>query len=189
MSTRTFSLALLALLVLATTGCKESNPNAPNTVDHDIVTTVTMVLKPVGSLIDSLVVVWEDIDGPGGSGPNRIDTLVLQAGVSYVGSLLLENRSVLPVVNITNEINAEKDHHQFFFTVSDALGAVSVIDMDSRSLPVGLSFQLSATNSPTVALGSLRVQLSHWENSAEKDGTTPSAETDVSVTFPLSVLD
>ena len=173
-------------MLLFTSGCKETS-TTPDPINHDIVTTVTITLKPRGVIIDSLVAVWEDIDGVGGANPNRIDTLKLKADTEYICSIQVENRSVTPIVDITSEIDAERENHQFFYAITDSLGKVTVRDKDSRSLPVGLQFYLSTTVTASAVPGALTMSLSHWENAADKNGTTPSAETDVSIELPMIV--
>ncbi|MCX6140552.1 MAG: hypothetical protein NTX15_06970 [Candidatus Kapabacteria bacterium] len=175
----------LASLLLA--GCTETNPTPPDPVDHDIVTTVTIVLRPTGVLIDSLVAVWEDIDGVGGKNPNRIDTLTLSAGVVYSGTIRIENRSVTPAIDITSEVATQKDNHQFFYEITNSLGTVVVLDKDSRNMPVGLQYSVSATTAATAVFGKFKMFLSHFEKATDKNGTTPSTETDVSIELPIVV--
>ena len=180
------ALSICGIISFFTSGCKETS-TTPDPINHDIVTTVTITLKPTGVLIDSIVAVWEDIDGVGGSNPNRIDTLILNAGTVYTATIKLENRSVTPTVDLTSEIGTEKDNHQFFYAITNSLGEVTVLDKDSRNLPVGLRFSLSSTVTASAVFGALTMSLSHWENATDKNGTTPSAETDVSVELPLMV--
>lgn len=185
---RSFAPYLLTTAVLLVTiGCTERNPTDPNPVDHDIITTVTIVLKLVGSAADSMVVVWEDIDGVGGANPNRIDTLRLIPGVLYSCNVAMQNRSVTPHVDITNSILAEPDNHQVFYTLSDSLGIVAVTDKDSRGLPLGLAFTLTPTTIASAVIGRFSLSLSHYVDSKNKNGTTPSDETDLSIELPTVV--
>lgn len=180
-------LAALMAIGLFTFGCSEKNPVKPITVDHDIITTVTVVLKPVASPTDSIVVVWEDIDGVGGANPNRIDTLRIMHGVVYSCNVTMQNRSVTPVIDITTSIQAEPDNHQVFYTLSDDLGVISISDKDSRGLPLGLAFTLTPTTKASAVVGRFSLMLSHYDNSANKNGTTPSEETDISIELPTVV--
>lgn len=182
----TISLAsafLLAALVLV--GCKESS-NAPDDVnDHVVITTVTFTMRPTNVLGDTLVYVWEDIDGVGGNNPNRIDTMKLSAGVLYACTVKLENRSVSPTINLTASIEEEKDDHQFLYTISEQQGAVIVLDRDSRDLPVGLLFNLQSTTEPAPAPGTFTMSLYHYERSTDKVAGVPGSETDVSIEMPV----
>lgn len=178
------SAAILSCLLVVTciTGCKEENTVIPP-VEESVITTITVSLTPTGTST-TLKFVWEDIDGVGGTAPNRIDTIRLDKSQVYIGEIMVENRSVTPVVNITTEIASLKDEHQFFFTVTNGIASITTIDRDSRNLPVGLEIGIIPGN---IGLGTLTVALSHWELATAKDGTTPSDETDISVMFPVVV--
>jgi len=180
------NLAALVAAGLFAVGCSEKNPVNPGPVDHDIITTVTIVLTPVASPTDSIVVVWEDIDGVGGANPNRIDTLRLRPGVVYSCNVVMQNRSVTPVIDITTSIQAERDNHQLFYTLSDDLGVIAITDRDVRGLPLGLTFTLTPATTAS-AVGRFALKLSHYPNSADKNGTTPSDETDISIEMPTVV--
>lgn len=169
------------LTILA--GCKEKNTVVDPPGEEEVITTVTLNLTETGSSVVSQFV-WEDIDGVGGNGPNRIDTMRVNVGRSYIGTINIENRSVTPAEVITSEIEDLADQHQFFFTVSNGVATVVATDLDSRSLPLGLNFMLTTGS---VGDGTLTIALSHWESATAKNGTTPSDETDISVTFPLRV--
>lgn len=179
-------LSVCGLISILAPGCKESS-NTLDPISHDIVTTVTITLKSNGEPVDTIVAVWEDIDGVGGTNPNQIDTLILSAGTVYTGSVKVENRSLTPTVDLTPDIAKEPDNHQFFYAITNSLGKVTVTDMDSRQLPLGLSFSLSSIATASATFGTLTMSLSHWENSSDKDGTKPSAETDVSIILPMTV--
>lgn len=174
------SLYLVLAALLFTVACTETS-TVPDVDDHDVVTTV--VLKTI-SETDTVTFTWEDIDGIGGAGPNRIDTIALDANTTYACSIALYNRSVSPSIDLTTEIREHDDEHQFFYTLTPAAGAITYDDRDANNKPVGL-----LTNWITIdpATGTLRVDLSHFDDPKDKDGTTPSDETDVSVTFPVVI--
>lgn len=180
-------LAMYCAVALSAMGCAEKAPVAPVQIDEDVVTTVTVVLKPMDNPMDSIVVVWEDIDGVGGAAPNRIDTLRLSPGATYSCRAILENRSATPTVDVTKAVASEKDNHQFFYSISNDLGIVTVTDTDSRGLPVGLTFTLKATSATPAVVGKFSLSLSHFDNSANKNGSTPSDETDVAIELPTLV--
>ena len=178
-------LASIALCASIATGCSEHGSDPHDHADHDVITTIELVLMSSDTTQPTQSIVWEDLDGPGGANPTRIDTIVLRPGATYKGSIALSNRSVSPVEDLTPTIEAERDNHQFFYVLSSGLGALTITDKDSRQLPVGLSFDLAQNGSATS--GTLAVQMSHFDNASSKDGTTPSDETDVSVVFPVVV--
>jgi hypothetical protein len=93
-------------------------------------------------------------------------------------------RARFACIDVTAEIVARKDEHQFFFTVSGGVLTISPGDIDSRGLPVGLTTVIAPAKK---GAGELTIELSHFDDPADKDGTTRSDETDVSVTFPVVV--
>ncbi len=174
----------VAIIALGLSACSEHGHDHDH-ADHDVVTTIEIELTASDTTLGKQVYTWEDLDGPGGANPTRIDTLVLRPGMTYVGRVRIANRSVSPSRDLTSTIEAERDNHQFFYVLSSGLGALTITDKDSRQLPVGLSFDLAQNGSATS--GTLAVQMSHFDNASSKDGTTPSDETDVSVVFPVVV--
>lgn len=184
--TRRFApLAAVTVIALGIMGCSEHGSDPHDHADHDVVTTIVLELTASDTTIARQSVTWEDLDGPGGVNPTRIDTVVLRPGVAYTGRVVISNRSVSPVEDLTPTIEAERDNHQFFYQLSDGLGALTITDTDSRQLPVGLTFVL--TQSGSAPVGTLAVQMSHFDDASTKNGTTPSDETDLSVVFPVVV--
>ena len=179
------SLSAAAVAAFFVTACSEHGSDPHDHADHDVVTTIVLELTAAGPAMAPQRVTWEDLDGPGGANPNRIDTIVLIPGVTYTGRVTIANRSVSPEEDLTPTIEAERDNHQFFYTLSEGLGTLTITDKDSRQLPVGLAFDL--VQSGSAQAGTLGLQLSHFDNAASKNGTTPSDETDVSVVFPVVV--
>ncbi|HCN05397.1 MAG TPA: hypothetical protein DIS79_07230 [Bacteroidetes bacterium] len=183
---------LLLSLTAATlfAGCSSTNDphDHDDDHDHDIITTVTVTFLNIADLsAEPVVAVWEDIDGPGGANPNRIDTIRLVPGTSYRASITVQNMSVTPPVDLTETIRNEKENHQFFYTAPSGMVTITYADADSRSLPVGLSFGVLAATSPSPDMGTLNVALSHYDNAADKNGMDRSDETDISVDFPIVV--
>jgi hypothetical protein len=183
-------LTLIALALFCASillgGCSESSHDPHDHDDHDVITTVTFTLKPTNAAGDSLVYVWEDIDGVGGNNPNRIDTMKLATGVLYACTVKLENRSVNPAKDVTSEIAADKDEHQFLYTISDWQGAITVLDRDSRDLPVGLVFNLQTTITADAVPGTFGMRLFHYDNATDKVAGVPGEETDISIQLPVT---
>lgn len=175
---------VLCVVVGGLQGCKESATSNGQNVDHATVTTVTLTLTNTASLATQSFV-WEDLDGTGGSAPNRIDTVTISADSVYKGSLAFENRKASPPVNITTDILNERNNHQVFYTVSGG-GQVTIAttDLDARNLPLGLKTNWTNARKST---GMVTFSLSHYPDSTTKKGTNPSSETDVNVTMPLTI--
>lgn len=177
-------ISIASVITLVLIGCSEHGHDHDHS-DHDVVTTIELELTAADTTLGKQIVVWEDLDGPGGANPNRIDTLSLQPGMTYSGRVRVANRSVSPARDLTSTIEAERDYHQFFYALSDGLGTLTITDKDSRQLPVGLTFGL--VQSGSAQAGTLGLQLSHFDDSSTKNGTAPSDETDISVVFPVVV--
>lgn len=175
--------AALLVVVVGMQGCKESATTPGQDVDHDVVTTVTLTLTNTATL-STQSYVWEDLDGVGGSAPNRIDTILVAADSAYKGSLAFENRKASPPVNITVDILNERNNHQVFYTLATAMATIATTDLDGRNLPLGLK---TSWTSLKKSMGTLSVSLSHYPDSTTKKGTNPSTETDVNVVMPLVI--
>ena len=129
-----------AIIAISVSACSEHGHDHDH-ADHDVVTTIEIELTASDTTLGKQVYTWEDLDGPGGANPTRIDTIVLRPGMTYVGRVLLANRSVSPSRDLTSTIEAERDNHQFFYVLSDGLGSLIITDKDSRQLPVGRAIE------------------------------------------------
>jgi hypothetical protein len=124
---------------------------------------------------------------PDGDGVDlQITGLTLDAGMTYTGTLV-----VLDQINdedVAAEILAEANEHQFFFTAGGGVASrlvVTATDEDDNGLPIGLRFTLTV-GAGGAATGTLNVALSHFDEEP-KTGTTRSDETDIDVTFPVTI--
>jgi hypothetical protein len=162
-----------------------TSSNALQRCRRMMLTSVTaLTLALLGTSCDHL---GDPHDHSGENNPNRIDTLFLKPGAIYLGSVQFENRAKSPVENITEEVLEDADEHQVFYTVSNSLGQVTVLDKDGRGLPLGLTFSIATTTAAAAVPGSLTLSLYHYESESAKNGTDLADETDVEVTFPLIV--
>jgi hypothetical protein len=147
------------------------------------------VLTPQGGG-DVVSLVFSDPDGDGAIAPT-ITGATLAANTVYNAVITLLNESVSPAEDITEEVEAEQEEHQFFFSTSGSLNlTVSYADQDADGNPLGL---LTTCTSGASSSGDLTVILRHEPNkNAEgvKDGdlTNAGGETDIEVTFPITIL-
>ena len=117
----------------------------------------------------------------------------MKAGSTYTGALTLTDESKNPPDDITAEIQAEKDAHQFFYMPQGALAGrvtVAITDKDSNNLPVGLACTVAVTAGAPVAgsaTNSLKLALNHYDPASAKDGVTPGSETDIEISFPMDI--
>jgi predicted component of type VI protein secretion system len=172
----------LLLVAFTATGCDSTEPDDHGAGDEELITRIQLTLTAP----QSPQVVAEATD-PDGDGANlTIGTLVLKAGVTYSGTI-----GVFDDVNGENvgaEIDEEADEHQFFFIPGGQAASrlsIAATDSDSNGLPVGLTFTL-ATTPGGAGQASLRVILSHFDDDP-KDGVSQSDETDIDVTFPVTI--
>lgn len=169
-------------------GCDNAHDH-DHTHPQEVITTVQINLVNVADSSDITFAKWKDIDGAGGNAP-IIDTLIVNAGKTYNGSLLLLNESKTPAEDITIEIERLKNEHQFFYSVLGEISnriAVTIKDFDTNNppLPVGLKFEFQVSSGNNV-VGNLRILLSHYDNMPKS--SNPSPETDIDIQIPVKII-
>ena len=188
-----WKLALALSVLLAIAACKPEKPESPaNTPPPNEEELITAVRAYFTHSITNEVVEfsWVDADGDGGNAP-VITGGELQSGADYGMSLLLLNETVSPADTISNEVAAEAEEHQFFFsTTGGSLTWVSYGDADSNGLPVGLATEWSTSVAGT---GEMNIILRHEPNKSAAgvssgDITNAGGETDIEVAIPYTVL-
>ena len=174
------TLAAIFFGTLLVSGCDSSEPD-DGIGEEELITRVVITLSGGGETVTA------EASDPDGDGTDfQIDTISMTDGVTYQGQIELFDDPNSE--NVTDEIEAEAEEHQFFYTVAGGLaGRVSVVitDEDANGLPVGLEFEI-ADSGQGPASGTLRVVLSHYDASP-KNGIDRSDETDVDVTFPVVI--
>jgi hypothetical protein len=187
------TIAFLGSLIFIQSCKKDEGKDATNPAPinaQEQITTVIVQGYDQDDTSKTFFIKWEDLDGAGGNTPN-IDTLKVDSGFIYVSSILLIDKTQTPWDTISNEVEAEKNVHQFFYTLSQTLNGkakIDILDYDNNSpaLPVGLSFQLNTHSGTQYSLplsGSLKVVLSHYDGIPKT--AAPSPESDVDITFPV----
>lgn len=181
--------ALASVLTFAV-ACGD-DPAAPDDGnEQEVITDVTITLTPVGGGA-AITATIADPDGEGPLPPTaQTGPINLTAGTTYDGSIGFFDRSDPNAVeDITAEVRAEADEHRVFYILSGFSGVAvpdASLDTDSSGAPVGVTFQVvvDATASGT---GTIRVVLSHYDETPKGDGSTQSNETDADVSFSASV--
>lgn len=172
--------ALLLAAPLVFSACKKDSPEPAEETEQ--ITTVTYVLMPATGGGTAATVTWRDVDGPGGNAPT-IGTLNLRPNTTYTGAIALLDETKNPVADITKEVEEESDEHLFIYTGSPAgLLGITRTDRDAKNLEIGLTTRLVTTAAGT---GTLKITLRHQPGT--KDGTAGPGDTDVEVTFPVTV--
>jgi hypothetical protein len=163
-------------------GCsKDDDPQPVN--EEELITTLTVTLEPVGSG-DTVTLEFKDMDGDGPDSP-EITTGNLVSGVTYSGSIVLLNETEEEPENITEEVEAESDEHQFFYTTTGELDVTTTYDnFDSADNPLGTRFTLVAG---AVSSGTLIFTLRHEPTKPNEGLDDAGGETDISAEFEVSV--
>jgi hypothetical protein len=187
-----FPALILLSVILVFSACKKNNPEPVN--EEELITTVKMTVAEEGSILGAgTTYTWKDLDGDGPEAPVlNPATLKLNPSKTYNVRLELFNESENPVKDITEEIKAEKEDHQFFFQTSgvgyNLFKSYSGVN-DANSQPVGLQFVLETK---TVGSGKFKVILKHKPNKgavgvSKGDMTNAGGQTDVEAEFDVSV--
>lgn len=171
-------LAILFISTLVFTGCEDDHDDHDHS-DEEVITTVIYTLTDGTSTV---TLQWEDLDGDTGN-PPVITGGILAANTTYTGTIQLLNKTESPAEDITVEVKAEGDEHEFFYT-NTAGFTITKTDNDGDGNPLGINTTLMTA----VGSGSLTIVLKH-EPTKPNNGTAAGAggSTDVEVTFPITV--
>ena len=174
--------ALLASTLIFAS-CSDDDDNTPEPVnEEEVITTLTVTLES-GS--DTVVMQYQDLDGDGPDAATVTVSGSLNANTTYDGSIVLLNETESPAENVTEEIEEEDLDHQFFYTVGSGLDvAAEYVDADSEGNPLGLSFIL---NTGVASSGGLTFTLRHEPNKPNTGLENAGGETDIEVTFDVTV--
>jgi hypothetical protein len=187
---KTFKLTSIALIALLSFNSCSNDDNSQPVNEEEVITTVTVTLTPEGGGTP-VILTSRDLDGDGPNAPLITSTGSFMVSTTYNGTVSLLNELTTPIDNISLEVKEEGDEHQFFFSASGGLsGTFTYADLDVNNKPIGLDFKF--TTSATAQSGNLTVILKHepnkaGENVASGDITNAGGETDVQVSFPVTV--
>ncbi len=174
-----------AILALGTFSCgDDDDPKIPMPVE--LITNLSYTLT--SSTGEVVTFSFLDLDGDGGVEPD-ITNANVSANETYTGSISLLDATVMPPLDIAEEVREEDLDHQFFFE-SDLPGLnVTYADEDSEGNPLGLATTLTTGD---VGIGTLTITLRHEPNKGAEgvsDGNKDNAggETDIEVEFTVRV--
>lgn len=173
--------AIVSVLILFA-ACKKDKDlqplPPPLTNSPELITSLKLLFTDSANTSTVLTAYFNDPDGPGGNAPVQFDSIKLQPNKTYLVNLLLFDQTKNPVDTVSKEIWEERDEHMFFFQHSGVTIQTLYLDVDTKSLPVGLSTKWrtgSASN------GTSKITLKH--QAGTKNGTITPGETDVEVLF------
>jgi hypothetical protein len=208
-SSTSLRLALLAALSggILVAACSD-NPSAPppGAGDPENISLVTITLTPTtaGHAVASAFI--RDSDGttlPKSPNPPS-NPLVLDKGVTYNGTIDLKNDIAAPIVDISAEVQDERDFHRFFYTITtDTLAArdsinippaaavgvtvpLAGLNLDSLGNVFGSTFQVVVDPAAPSGESILNTQLHHFEQE-KGTGLGTTFDTDLEVNFPVTV--
>ena len=178
--------ALCLSVSVAITSCNPDETPPPN--DEEVINYLTYTLTPLGGG-DEIVLTWDDPDGDG-SGETTVAPL--QANTTYNAVVGLQNTTVDPAEDvIAEDIGQELEEHQFFFTttVDGMIVDYNPANIDADGNPVGI---LSEVVTGDAGTGNFTIILRHEPDKnadgvADGDITNAGGETDIEVTFAISV--
>ena len=176
-------------LIVGLSACKDPVP----VNEEEIITTLTLSFQEI-DLSNNAVgtpfsASWADADGDGGNDP-VVDGITLKSGSRYKVSLKVLNETVSPADDITTEVQAEGEDHQFFYTLDNPLMlAIGYTDQDAAGHPIGIATVFEAGS---VSSGLLTVTLRHLPNKTAEgvstgDITNAGGETDMETVPPFSL--
>ncbi|MCU0386114.1 MAG: hypothetical protein MUE38_08795 [Flavihumibacter sp.] len=169
------------ILALTLAGCSKDKDEVSN--EEELITTVSLRFQEVGSPTNTFVVTFRDIDGEGGNPPS-IEEIILKPNANYSCSVELLNESVSPAEDITEEVQEEANDHELYFIPAGANITINRVDLDSRSLPVGLS---STWQTGAASTGTVRVVLKHKPGIKAAGDPVTKGETDIDLNFTTKV--
>ncbi len=195
---RLICLLLVAGSLLFLSSCKKDDPKPENI--PEAITKATLTFTPAGGA--ALVVTATDPDGDGPKPRVLSGPINLVKNVSYTLTITLINelaKPTAPEYDVTAQVEEEKDEHMFFFawtnnTFSSPTGngnvdnrsdAVNYKDEDSKGRPLGLETDWTTINA--TGSGTFRVILKHQPDLKSATSTATDGESDLDVTFILSV--
>jgi len=167
-------------------GCSDKAENPQKNEENELITTVHLHLKNENDSSKIAHAVWKDLS-PDDEAGRSIDTLFLDTSSVYQGIIELMDESKNPAIDITEEIEAEKDDHLFIYRQnpleSSIRFTVERTDKDSKNLPVGLKYTLNTRNIP--GSSTLIVTLKHQPGT--KNGDEGLGDTDLDIKIPVKI--
>lgn len=177
---------LIGSLALATLfmSCSNDDDNPEPIHGEEVITTLTVTLTPNGGG-DTITLQYQDLDGDGPLEPETTVSGSFLENETYDGFIELLNETEDPADNITEEVEEEAEEHQFFYTIGGALDIdVSYANFDENEDPLGTEFTLITGEESS---GSLTFTLRHEPKKPNTGLEDAGGETDITVTFNLSV--
>lgn len=105
------TIACLSFIILTSCSNNDSVPSS----DKKVITTMLVTFTTFDGGPTDLVLKYKDLDGDGPNPPEITVNGKLRSLSTYIGSILLLNETEDPAINISEQILAEAESHQFNF--------------------------------------------------------------------------
>jgi hypothetical protein len=169
-------------LSLFMTACKKDKVKPDDSNEEELITTVKLKITESGTTTTNTYS-WKDLDGEGGNLP-VIQGITLSPNKSYEVEVDFLDESKNPAEDITEEILEEADDHEVFYQLSNALVTITRTDKDTKNLPLGLKADVVTSGSGSA---NLTIILKHKPGTKAAGDNAAKGETDIEVSFPLTV--
>src|SRR5688572_9756486 len=156
------SAAIPVVLVCTFSGCDPDDPEPVN--EEEVITTVQVTLIPEGGGTPVYLRFFDEDGEHGSVQPEITVSGSLKASTVYAGLIDLQNETVVPPIDISEEVAEEADEHLFCFDASGGI-TISYEDEDSNGLPLGL-----ITSWQTGVAGDAQVTISLRHQAGTKTG-------------------
>jgi len=180
MNIRVFTIVFGSMLVLAF--CLGSCKNDATPATNETISTLNVIAKNLATnKTDTFEYVNFNETKP--NPPSYVDTIRLLANTSYAIQVQLLNEDLTPYRDMTDTIIARADNHLMIYNIDPTqLFALTILDKDSKGLPLGLMSNWTTTAATN---GWLRMILRQQPGS--KNGTETPGVTDFEADFPVVV--
>ncbi len=176
-----FALLLFASVLLVA-GCRKKESSSEN--EGELITTINLKFTPVSGGA-SQTFTFRDVDGEGGAAPSRFDEISLATATAYRLEMELLDESKTPAENISEEVAAEGDDHQFYFVPGGGIAlTINSLDTDTNGLPLGLN---STWTTSTTGNGTVLIVLKHKPGFKAAGDLITVGESDVEISWPIRV--
>ncbi|ARV05743.1 type 1 periplasmic binding fold superfamily protein [Polaribacter sp. SA4-10] len=175
-------LALLFISVLTFTACSDDDDDHGYDSEEELITTVRYTLTNGNNIV---TLTFSDPDGEGGNDGTYTVSGNLTTNLTYTGVIELLNETESPAEDITEEVKAEADEHEFFYNSNVSGLAITKTDTDGNGNPLGIETSLTTGSAGS---GTLTVILKHEPKKPNNDTSADAGgSTDVEVVFNITV--
>ncbi|MEJ6624316.1 MAG: type 1 periplasmic binding fold superfamily protein [Flavobacteriaceae bacterium] len=181
---KTIKITFLSLISsLLFISCEKDDKSPELIQEEELITSVIVTLNTSEGQV---VLSSKDLDGDGPNVPVVSVVGALKQNTIYNGTIQLLNESVSPSEDITLEVKEEAEEHQFFYDFNTIIKRIEATDVDKNNNPLGIQFELE-----TEAIGTANIgfTLRHLPTKPNTGAATAGGETDIAVTFEVSVVE